>query len=739
MNWQQLNELFQTEAIEHLDKLNQVLLQVEINAGDEMDAEGIRELFRAAHSLKGAARTVNQRSIEQVAHALEAVFQAVRDSELVLNSDVADVAYDGLDSIRLLLDGNTESLDLDRMLARLHGLVGESAVSSPQSEPLIVDLEEPASPVSPEPSVHSDEIIRVPVSRLDALMMQASNLLVSSMNIEQRAQDLKALRDSHRAWQKQWRRVHRDYIRLIRAITQQPDLMGEWQPMLDFLLETQRYMRVVGRELVVAEQALQEDSLSLEITAEALQRAVRDVRLLPFETIAGGLQRTVRDVARYLDKDVLFQTVGTRIELDKQVLENIKDPLMHLLRNAIDHGIEPRDIRLARGKPPQGLILLTLLQRGNKVHIMVTDDGYGIDALRVREAAIDSGLLTPAESESLNETEIYELLMQSGMTTRRDVNEISGRGVGLDVVRQKVEVLQGQIRVESQIGHGTTFEIILPVSLSTLHCVLVQIGPETYAIPTSVVVRILDYDIEALFTVKGKPMLTLDDQPIPLAYLSDVLDRSHYQPMVNGNALVLVLEALERRYAFVVDDIIAEQEVMVRSLNPEMARIRNVSGATLLANGEVVIILNVSDLIKSAQGKPVRRREVVPPEPILVQASRILVVDDSITTRTLQRNILEAAGYEVVIATHGVDALDILDTQSVDLVISDIEMPWMDGFELTTRIRQQSTLKNMPVILVTSLDAAEHRDRGFEVGADAYIAKGVFDQNELLSTIQTLL
>lgn len=725
----QLYELFQAEVTEYLEQMNQLLLLLETATDPQPDA--LRELFRVAHSLKGAARTVNQRDVEQVAHALEGIFAEVREGHLDLTPAIADVLYDGLDSIQVLMTGDTSRLDLTGVVTALHAVTGSHppiVSPAPDTPQLVVTL--PDEPIRATTEYPPEEIVRVPVAKLDALLLEVSNLLVSRMNIEQRVDELKALQQHHHQWQKHWRQVHTDYIRLLRAVGQQT----HWQPMLDFLQETQRYMRLTGRQLATMTQALNEDTLALGLAVDALQSGVRTVRLLPFETIVGNLQRMVRDLARELGKDVLFQTVGTRIALDKHVLERIRDPLLHLLRNAIDHGIEPPDAREAKGKPRQGLVLLTLMQRGNKVHILVSDDGRGVDSGYVRQVAIARGFVTA--HDLLTEAETLELLLQPGMTTSESVSTISGRGIGLDVVRQKIEQLQGQLRIESTIGQGTTFELELPISLSTLQCMLVQTGNELYAIPTNAVLRVIEYDPDTTFTVKGKAMMQIDGRPVPLVYLADALERGEQQ---GQGVLVIILSALERQHGFIVDDILNEQEVIVRNLNPELARVRNISGATLLANGQVVMILNVSDLIKSAQGKPIRRREVAPPAPVAVSPLRILVVDDSITTRTLQKNILEAAGYAVITATHGAEALDLLTSQPVDLVISDIEMPWINGFELTSRIRKHPDLKNLPIILVTSLDAPEHREQGFKAGADAYIAKGVFDQNELLSTIQALL
>ena len=317
-------------------------------------------------------------------------------------------------------------------------------------------------------------------------------------------------------------------------------------------------------------------------------------------------------------------------------------------------------------------------------------------------------------------------------------NAISGRGIGLDVVRDHINQLQGQIFVRSDIGQGTTFELIVPISLSTIRCMMVVIGDEYYAIPTNNIHRVIEADAIESFTVGGKNMLRIDDKAIPQHNLIDILQRT---PRIDVDAqFSLIVRVADRLHALMVDDIIEEQEVVVRTLNPELQQIPHISGATLLADGRVVLILDMGTLLKNIN---TMRRRAIPSNtditPEIKQQHRILVVDDSITTRTLQKNILEAAGYDILTATHGLEALELLTAHKVDLVISDVEMPWLNGFELTQKIRQQQNLQDTPIILVTSLDSDEHRRRGMHAGADAYIPKGVFDQNELLTTIRQLL
>lgn len=753
LQYRKLLELFRVEAAEHLDIMNQVLLQIETRTTIGTQREALDELFRAAHSLKGAARTVQAHEIEQIAHHIESVFDLIRKNAVVLDPRMADVLYDGLDAIQGLITGT--KLDVEPILLALKDLKSNEELASNSNALATVDAQSPTHSPVPDESlsinsrsnieVASDTTIRVPIARIDALMTDVSNLLVARMNIEQRADELSTVRQQYQQWQQRWRRFHTHYIRLLRNTEQTFDMTGQLndlEPLLQFLQETQQYMRIAGRSISNVEQALHNDSLSLGLTTDTLQRHVREVRLLPFETITNVLQRTVRDLARDLGKEILLQLVGTRTELDKQVLDALKDPLVHILRNAVDHGVETPDERVGKGKPRQGVIIVSLVQRGTKVHILISDDGQGIDIDKVRRRASDIGLVENEVLQQLPENDVMELLLQPGMSTSTKVSAISGRGVGLDVVRQHIQRLQGDVQIRSTPDKGTTFEIIVPVSLSTLHCMLLQIGDEVYAVPTNVVRRVLRIDDVQQYYVKGQPMISVDETPMSLVYLADILER----PIVNAadevDMLVVVISAADRLQAFLVNDIISEQEIVVRSLSKELIRVRNISGATLLADGRVVLILNPNDLVRSVSRGTIRQssqRVLASTSTIHDAPRRILVVDDSITTRTLQKNILEAAGYHVITATHGVQALEILSNESVSLVLSDVEMPLMNGFELTERIRQLPSLQHLPVILVTSLDSAEHQERGMRAGADAYIPKGVFDQNRLLETINRLL
>jgi two-component system chemotaxis sensor kinase CheA len=741
---QELLALYAAEAAEHLGVLNESLLRLETTHGSEQAAERrrlIETLSRAAHSLKGASRAVGMIPVEKLAHRMESIFDAVNSNTLTMSAAIADALYDTLDTIQALLGGGDANVE-----AALSGLDAAMAADAPA--PLVgSEVERAGQPASAlaivEPSAPgatpirpAEESIRVTLAKLDTLMADASDLLIALSSVEQRLLDVKEVRKAHQRWQKEWRRVRTLYIWIVR---QGESENPRWAGLLQFLNLTQRYMRLSGQQLLALDRALSADNLRLDLIVDSLQDSIRRVRLVPFETLVGVFQRAVRDVAHAEGKEVGLQISGVNIELDKRVLEAIKDPILHLLRNAVDHGIESPLEREQRGKAREGMIILAISQRGSNVVILIADDGQGIDVTAVRRAA--RRILGETEVDALSDADALALIMLPGLSTSPEVTMISGRGVGLDVVRQNVEALQGRVDIESAPGAGTTFRLVIPVSLSTLRCMLAHVGDETYAIPTSAIEQIVDIgEIEpgARFSAGGRPMIAINGRTVGLVSLADVLDR----PATGDLRYAVVLAASERRMAFLVDDLITEQEMVVKNLNPELSRLKHVVGATLLGSGEVVIILNVSDLLKTAQthiGQISRPSAMPPISRPAAPPSTILVVDDSITTRTLEKNILEAAGFEVITATHGLEALDVLGDNSCALVVADIQMPYMDGFELTSRIRHSDRFGKLPVILVTSLDSADNKERGFRAGANAYIAKGNFDQGELLQTVRQLI
>jgi two-component system chemotaxis sensor kinase CheA len=565
------------------------------------------------------------------------------------------------------------------------------------------------------------------------------------MRAEQQLDQLRDLRQQVARWQKSWRKARPYFNRSRQAHMADGDqercLVAA--PLLEFLEQNEQNLKDLAAGLNSLVSRLSNDKNHLHLLSDDLQDGIRRVRLQPIAILFDRFPRLLRDLAREEGKEIVLLVEGAGVEVDRQVLELMVAPLTHLLRNALDHGIELPAARQAAGKPPAGTIRLRAEQRGNDILLQVGDDGAGMDPQAVRRAAVERGLLSAQDAAALSDAEALKLILRSGFSTASQVTALSGRGVGLDVVHQNLEQLHGLIQIDTQPGLGTTFTLTLPLTLTTTHLLLVQVSAVTVALPMTNVERILRVQVDQIFTVEGRPVIYAGGQALPLISLGQVLELSPaVQSLPAGARLpVVILRVVDRRVALSVDALVGAQEAVVKNLGRQLRRVRNVAGATILGDGQVVVILNVAGLMKSIQSFPVGRA-ALPTAAEAVRRRRVLVVDDSITTRTLEKHILENAGYQVQVAADGQEAWDLLhlgDNKTLDLVVADVQMPHMDGFELTEKIKGDARTDSLPVILVTSLESPQDRLRGLNAGADAYITKGAFDQRNLLETIERLI
>ena len=793
-----LLNIFWEEVSEYLGSLNEGLLQVEMVDGDEQH-KLLTEMNRYAHSMKGAARAVGMGFIERTAHFMEELFHAALEDGFELTPEVADSIYDGLDLIQNVVDGvdNNEEV-VKEVLANLEksadSITGkapadEEAISKQQKLDAItnhkiktatdefpaLDVQSKPAPTPPKkkttPKIEAIEVpiiededyetgaleigdvmptmairaieesIRVPVSKLDNLMAQASELAVAKMQGEERARVLGEMIQKLTRWQREWRSVRAAYIRLARRMQDNDTPDAELNTVFKFLESNQRYLTESNREMAQLRQLLAQDNMQINTLSDQLQDDVSRLRMMPFETIVGGFQRMVRDIARDLGKQVRLSIIGTTVEIDKTVLDALKDPLMHLLRNSLDHGLEPPKERESHGKPPTGTIGIHVEQRGSEILIRISDDGRGLDLNRIRMKAVEKGILTSKEANALSQDDTQNLIFHSGFSTNDAVNALSGRGLGMDIVRDRIEGLRGRVTVSSTYREGSIFTLSVPVSLTRIRCILLSINEENYAIPSIMVSRMMDYSRSNVFTAEGKDMVTINDQPMPLVSMGAILDIPANYDTERDLFPVIALQSADRIVAFEVDELYSESELVLKPLGHELQNIPFVSGAALLGTGEVIIVFDANDLIRKASGValPRRRMTMVRPSTPEVRRIRVLVADDSITTRTLEKNILETAGFEVHVAMDGLEAWQMLTEVDVDLVISDVEMPNLTGLELASRIKHNPRTEHLPVILLTSLAKPEQREAGLHAGANAYLVKSQFDQKQLLETIQSVL
>ncbi|OQX48879.1 MAG: hybrid sensor histidine kinase/response regulator, partial [Candidatus Sedimenticola endophacoides] len=582
------------------------------------------------------------------------------------------------------------------------------------------------------------DTIRIQTRQLDWLMNQAGELVVIRTRIEHRLDDIKELID-------QWDELsasQRERQSVLRT------LKKEGVARLNKLNELQErdasQLERLGERLGHLQTTSAEDNARLEAVTSKLEGGIRTVRLLPFSTVFNLFPRMIRDIARAQDKEVELLIEGGDTTADKRILEEMKDPLMHMLRNCVSHGIEPPGERERLGKPRTGTVWLKAHCTSASVIIEVVDDGGGLNLEQIRATALKQRLLSEEELRGMDERQLTALIFNTGFSTQQMITDISGRGVGMDVVRNNVESLKGSIQVESEPGVGSRFIIQLPLTLATTRVLLARLGMHHYALPVEFVDTTLRVDTQQLFTVETKETLSIDGHPVSIARLSDLLELPYSEPVrpegADQGLPCILVRVGDERIGLLVDDVVDEQEVVLKPIGALLRRVRNVSGSTILGSGEVCMILNPVELVRTIAthgGRVVAPRVEV--KSAASSEATVLLVEDSITTRIQEKRILESAGYRVIQAVDGLDALEKLGSHAVDAVVTDITMPNMDGLRLTQRIREEGRYQALPIILVTMLASDEDKRQGLAAGASAYLTKPSFDQSVLLDTLQRLV
>jgi two-component system chemotaxis sensor kinase CheA len=596
--------------------------------------------------------------------------------------------------------------------------------------------------------------VRIATSKLDGLMAHVGELLVSTTGLDDRRLELRSLLDSLAAWADEWERLRPELDRVdefLEDVRDRPNgrdagdvaRIREVDALAVFLREGEGKLANVEARLTELDRELgRTDRRTRQVTSE-LQSEVLRVRMLPVSALFDSLPRMVRDLARDLGKEAGVAIRGADTEVDRAVLEQMRGPLTHLVRNALDHGLESPEERVRGGKPRGGTIGITASQRGGALIVEIQDDGAGIDAVRVRAAAVEKGVLTPDAARAMSDREAISLIFGSGLSTAPTVTDVSGRGVGLDVVRESVERLQGSIEVDSRLGEGTTFTLTLPVSVATTQSLLVRSGGQTFAIPLPSVSRILRIAPESVATAQGRSVVAIEGEPVMVTPLAGVLGLDREESNGGGTRPAVLLRSGNRSVALTVDELLGSQDLVVKNLPAPLLRVRGLGGATILGSGDVVVVVNVADLVKSAAGTGRNGAKDAPDRsaarPASASSRVVLVADDSVVSRMLQKGILETAGYQVRVAADGMEAWELLQAEPCDLLVSDVNMPRLDGLELTAKLRSDARFRDFPVILVTSLDSAQDHARGVEAGADAYIVKSAFSRDGLLQAVQRLI
>lgn len=759
---------FRVEAGEHLQAMFAELDRLEKTPAGEQWSAAVEIIYREAHSLKGAARAVNFVELESLCHALESVFAGLKGNRIAAAPPLFDLLHQALDAVGGMLarDASKKSGARDPAIAALVRQL-EAAAEDPASRagkdaaesPLPVTVSPPsAAPAAAETAAGdgvSQQIhgsgggtIRVHTEKLDIVMRQTEELLAPRLAAGQRAAELRESAAALAAWKRARARVAPAVRAIERHLAHPVNGNGaasgrrDLNQLLEYLEAESVLLGSLGDRLAKLERSAGHDHRALTGMVDSLLHGVREMHMLPCSSVLESFPRLVRELTRDQGKQAELVIRGGEIEIDRRILEEMKDPLIHLLRNCIDHGIEKPALRGQRAKPPQGTLTIAITHRdSSKVEILVSDDGAGIDAARLKTAALRLALVSAEELERLEERELLAFSFRSGVSTSPIITELSGRGLGLAIVRERVERLGGTVAVETQPGTGTSFRMVLPLALATFRGVLVRSGDRLMAIPALSVDRMVRVARQDIRTVKNRETIPVGGQAVALVRLDDVLElpRQGVTSETADHVQAVVISLGGECIAFQVDAVLGEQEVLVKGLGPQLARVRNIAGASVLGTGQVVPVLNVHDLMKSAAQARAPLAPAPVDTPVAGEKRSILVVEDSITSRALLKNILESSGYDVTTAVDGIDAYTTLKTAKFDLVVSDVEMPRMDGFDLTAKIRADKKLSALPVVLVTALGLREHRERGIDVGADAYIVKGNFDQGNLLEVIRQLI
>jgi chemotaxis protein histidine kinase CheA len=697
---------FRAEVDERLASLSAGTLELERHPSPRQLVAG---LFRDAHTVKGSARMLGATDLLRVAHATEDLLGALRDARLPVRPDLVNLLLTACDAMSRAVPGSAQPLagaELDPLLdAMRRGMQSEEPVIVPR-------LVAGAPDEDDEPHrARGGDSVRVASAKVYDLLDAVGEAELDTRRVQRAATELSSLAQDNARWLKTLRRSAR--------------AEGSWPAdaaaVLDQLGGAVESLGRLSREL-------------REMTEEARGRLaqVRDhslaLAMVPVRRVTAGLPRLVRDVAGSTGKDVRLVVSGEEVELDKQVLDGVADALKHLVINAVDHGCETPSRRAAAGKPGQATVRVAARSAGSTVSIDVSDDGAGIDEDGVRQAAASRGLPTQAAGGA----GVLDLIFAPGFSTAQAVTETSGRGVGLDVVRSAVEELGGRIDVRSVPGEGTTFTLTLPVTLGVIRCLIARLGDERYALPVPAVTESIGLRDLPVHDLGGTPTVVRRGVALPLLDLGRALG-------VAGSGerrSAVVVRQGERQVAWAVDRLEGELELVVKDLGPFLGRLPLVSGATIDGDGTVVCLVDLRELGEQPGPVAATARAV---EPKTRRPATVLVVEDSVGVRELERSILEAAGYQVLTAVDGLDGAARLREDPVDLVVSDVEMPGLDGFSLTRTIRRTPRWEQVPVVIMTSRGDEADQRAGLEAGADAYLLKSGFDQSELVETVRRLV
>ncbi len=735
-------ELFRLEAENQSAGLTAGLLELE--RGDPTP-EILENLMRAAHSLKGAARMVSLEPAVLLAHAMEDCFVAAQQHKLALRQPEVDALLRALDLLGRLARGDaggrSASAEISKALSGIAAMLppGCQTFAAPHDAapgtaragavPLPMDGMEAVNSLTIRKPESSERVLRLTAENLNRLLGLAGESLVESRWLRPYADSLQELGRKHTALRRKLEAIRQEL-----SASDAGSVGERMNELYQQLIEAQHFLGERLQDLDLFDRRFTQ--LSQRLYLEALR-----TRMRPFSEGVRRFPRMVRDLSLSLEKQVRLEILGENTQVDRDILERIETPLAHLLRNAVDHGCESPAERLAAGKPAEASLRLEARHSAGVLLVTVSDDGRGVDLEVLRATIVRKGLAAESAAARFSESELLNFLFLPGLTLRETVTDISGRGVGLDVVQTMLKSVRGAVRLGNQPGRGLRVQLQLPLTLSVLRALLVEIAGEPYAIPLTQLVRAMTVPRDRLDRVAGRWCFYHGGQPVALLSAHQVLECGE-APAIGEEAAVVLIGDRSTRHGLVVDRFLGERELVVQPLDPRLGRVKDISAAALTEDGSPVLIMDVDEvadsierLIAPSPDEPAQRAARAPARP----RKRILTVDDSGTVRELQRKILGARGYLVEAAVDGVEGWQAVQASRYDLVITDIDMPKMDGLELVSMIKQDPALRAIPVLVLSYKEGDSDRLRGLDAGADLYLAKGAFDDASLLRAVAGLI
>ncbi len=744
----EITEDFLVEAFELIDKMDQDLVELENNPDD---LELLNSIFRVAHTVKGSSSFLNFSVLTELTHHMEDVLNKARKDELKITPEIMDVILESVDMMKALLEnirdeGTDEcGIDITDICKRFDAISNGESLESNENNSENSDTPSDEQPQEEHSILEqkdlselTDEEVEAEIQRLLAQKQKEKEQKKKKSQNKPQKQDKKEIKNTkpnllkpknkETNKEKKSSSAPEQTIRVeVSRLDSLMNLIGE------LVLGKNRLLKIYDdvEERYEGEKFLEELNQvvsSISLVTTDLQIAVMKTRMLPISKVFNKFPRLVRDLSRELNKEIELIMSGEETELDKSIIEEIGDPLVHMIRNSCDHGIESPEERKQKGKDPKGKVYLKAYNEGNQIVIEIKDDGAGMDPEFLKMKALDKGIVSEKEVENMSDKEAYGLIFKPGFSTAAKVTGVSGRGVGMDVVKTNIEKLNGIIDIESTLGEGTTFKLKIPLTLAIMQALLVSVQEEFFAIPLSSVLETVRIKLDEIYTIDGKNVLKLRDEVLPLARLSDMFD---VENVMNSSeqVYVVVIGIAESKLGIIVDGLVGQEEVVIKSMGEYLQGIEGIAGATIRGDGGVTLITDVSSMMEMAKDIKVNLSEELNALPAKKKSEpsdyTVLIVDDSKTDRTIMKKALTPLGINIEEATNGVEALDIIKKRDdiFDAVLIDIEMPQMDGYTLASEIRKYSRYKNMPLLAVTSRSSKTDRLRGVEVGMTEYITK----------------